>query len=221
MRYGMNFSRQPTLVQFLKSRKIDTVLDVGANTGQFARSLRLSGYAGRIVSFEPTSRVFGLLQSQASSDAGWSVRKEAVGDEAGSLEINIARASELSSLAPFSGRADMFGRATEVIGTESVTVVRLDDVLPELPGENFFLKLDIQGYEKRALEGARKTLKTLAGVQLELPIVHLYDGGWTFGEAINYMDESGFHISQISPTNYIIGDEASATEFDVVFRRSE
>lgn len=58
--------RQAALI---RDRKIDLVLDVGANRGQFATALRDElGYRGRIVSFEPLKDVFPLLQQAAAQD---------------------------------------------------------------------------------------------------------------------------------------------------------
>lgn len=43
------------LVGLLERYQIETVLDVGANEGQFGAALRHSGYHGRLISFEPAS----------------------------------------------------------------------------------------------------------------------------------------------------------------------
>jgi hypothetical protein len=48
--FNDNDYRRP--IHFLRSRNIDLVIDVGANVGQYAESLRKAGYAGWIVSFE-------------------------------------------------------------------------------------------------------------------------------------------------------------------------
>ena len=70
---------------------IDVVLDVGANTGQFAQALRAQGYHGHIVSFEPLSDAHAALVAAADSDPLWDVAERcAIGAQDGWAEINIS-----------------------------------------------------------------------------------------------------------------------------------
>ncbi|HMA11498.1 MAG TPA: hypothetical protein VKO83_06395, partial [Steroidobacteraceae bacterium] len=46
--FGHEISRTPGQADFLRSRLVDLVLDVGANRGQYASGLRRQGYRGRI-----------------------------------------------------------------------------------------------------------------------------------------------------------------------------
>lgn len=57
------------LFDFLDTRSIDVVLDVGANIGQFGQSLRAGGYRGKIVSFEPVKAAFDVLSRRAARTA--------------------------------------------------------------------------------------------------------------------------------------------------------
>src|SRR3981189_2428597 len=67
--------------RLLQCYEIDTVLDIGANSGHFARELREDiGYTHRILSFEPLSQVFKLLSENAKDDAAWDVFNYAIGD---------------------------------------------------------------------------------------------------------------------------------------------
>ena len=74
------------------------MLDVGANSGQFAASLRDAGYQGRIVSFEPLSGAFADLERAAASDPLWSCINLALGEENCTAVINVSANSYSSSL---------------------------------------------------------------------------------------------------------------------------
>jgi SAM-dependent methyltransferase len=94
---GYDISRHgPASSPLVRRRKlldfyaINTVLDVGANTGQFAKQLRNFGFFGKIVSFEPLSSAFELLRQNADSDPKWEVINCALGETNVTKEINVA-----------------------------------------------------------------------------------------------------------------------------------
>ena len=76
-----DYLRQQRLKTILKRYQINTVLDVGANEGQFVEELRQMGYEGKIISFEPVSTVFAQLAQKAQNDPNWDVYNLALGEE--------------------------------------------------------------------------------------------------------------------------------------------
>jgi FkbM family methyltransferase len=210
---------QTSLIEFLASRNIDLVLDVGANAGQFAAKLRWQGYRGHLVSFEPVSAAFDRLRAAAAGDGKWRVRRQAVGEVPGRASINVSVNSEFSSFVEqtsFTKRHHAVRAA--VTHTEEVEVVRLDDVFRELGGSNVFLKIDTQDFERQVLAGATEALKRVKGVQLELPLVHSYVGVWSFSAALAHMADRGYVLSQVSPVCLSAEDPASIAELDCIFR---
>lgn len=66
------------------------------------------------------------------------------------------------------------------VGTEEVTICRLDSVAPEilLPDDVALLKIDVQGFEKQVIAGGAVTVRDQCiGLELELSFEPLYDGG--------------------------------------------
>ena len=120
-------------VKQLGSHGVDVVIDVGANAGQYATDLRTAGYNGRIVSFEPQSGPFSLLEGNASTDPLWDCRHSALGETDGTVTINVAGNAGLSSsvLPMLKSHQDAFPPANYV-GTEEVPIHRLDTVAPEV-----------------------------------------------------------------------------------------
>lgn len=191
------------LANQLKSRRVNTVLDIGANSGQYAGGLRRAGYKDRIVSFEPLPGPFALLERKASKDSHWDCRRCALGEVDGTVSINIAgNAGASSSVLPMLERhRDAFPPANYV-GTEEVPIFRLDSLAPEIlrPADVAFLKIDVQGFEKQVLAGAATTVRERCiGIQLELSFVPLYEGAMLIREALDLVYSLGFTLTGLLP----------------------
>jgi FkbM family methyltransferase len=208
----------PDVVDFLAARQVDLVLDVGANRGQFARQLRRRGYRGRIHSFEPIRSVHAELARLAARDERWTVSHCAVGAARGTAQINVSRNTVYSSLRSQTPMSAEFSARSAVVSREEVRIITLDEI-DTSDASAVFLKIDTQGYEKDVLAGANSCLAKCVGVQLEVPVEHLYNDVWTFAEAIRCMDELGFTPAQFHTVNLLHDDAVSAIEFDGVFRR--
>lgn len=186
--------------RFFEIYKIDTVLDVGANTGQFAFELRNDlDYKNKILSFEPLSTAFKLLQAKAAQDTAWQVFHHALGDVEETREINIAGNSESSSLLPMLASHLKSAPQSQYIGKESISIKTLDGVFPRLCADarNVYLKLDTQGFEKNVLLGAAATLARIDTVQMELSLVPLYSNQVLFNEMHSLMIQRGYTLIAI------------------------
>lgn len=217
-RRGLELSRSPNIATFLEVHKVDLVLDVGANLGQYGSGLRQRGYQGRIWSFEPLKAVFEKLEARSGRDDRWKATRTAVGAAPGVATLNISQLSVFSSLKSVNQNAHAFDERAAVVERQQVPVAALDDLLEGETAQNIFLKIDTQGFEREVLQGASKLLTKLAGIQLEVPIDNLYDDVWSFAECITHMDKIGYTPAQFDVVNVLIEDPASAIEFDCIFR---
>lgn len=215
---GLEVQRSATLANFLATRPIDLVVDAGANLGQFARSIRQKGYRGRIHSFEPIGYVFRALKTMADRDSHWTVTNAALGDKAGTQLMNVFGNHTLSSFLAPKKLLESFDTGVQA-KTEKVNILLLDEVLASDNARHIFLKIDVQGFEKQVLDGARQILSRTTAVYLELPVHHIYEGAWNFKSAIDYLDQLGFEPAQFRTVSTQPNDAASAMEFDCLFKR--
>lgn len=207
---GIDVSRFPgehpthLLVKQLISRDVACVLDVGANDGGYAHDLRRFGYRGGIVSFEPVDAAFQRAAASAARDAGWEVRRCALGPEQGTVTINVAgNAGASSSILPMLPIHEQAAPWSAFVAIEQVEQRRLDDLWQEVvPRQgSVFLKLDVQGYERHVLEGATRVLNEgrILGLQLELSLQPLYLGGWPYLEALHWAADRSYELCQLIP----------------------
>jgi FkbM family methyltransferase len=184
------------VVTTLRWLQVTTVIDVGANIGQYASALRASGYHGRILSCEPLSDAFAHLSKRSASDSEWAVLHTAVGDEPGTTEINVAANSFSSSVLPMADAHRTAAPGSEFVGSQRVGVTTIEDLVREraVDPASTFLKVDTQGYESRVLDGAGSLVGEFPAVQLELSMLPLYEGQELFGDLTTRMEKSGYAL---------------------------
>lgn len=162
--------------------------------------------------------VFDALSKFVAKDQKWIATKAALGAEAGTAKINVYGNHTLASILKATGLLAQYD-SDEAMMVEEVPVRTLDEVLEHDPAKHIFLKADVQGFERQVLEGAPKTLDRAVALYLEIPIGHLYEGSWSFREAINFIDDLGLEPAQFRTVSFQPDDSASAIEFDCLFKR--
>lgn len=187
--------------KILHSQNIDLVLDVGASEGTYPLHLRQCGYKKSIISFEPLSDSFAVLQRQSSRDTLWSCENMAIGDRDGMIEINVSGHKTSSSILPITELHVNAIPSSATVSTEKVKIARLDSLFDKMikSDSKIYLKVDVQGYEKYVLEGAKKVLKQTRVIELELSLLPVYEGGVTFIEMFDYLKRNDFCMVSIEP----------------------
>ncbi|MFN7981397.1 MAG: FkbM family methyltransferase [Vicinamibacterales bacterium] len=184
--------------------RIDCVLDVGANRGQFRAFLRtFVEYRGRIISFEPIPEHVALLRAAAATDPLWDICGFALGAEETRMNLNVMEVDTFSSfLTPDSATVDQFSHENVVDHVQSVDVRRLDAILPKLREryafEHLYLKMDTQGFDLRVIEGAGDELRHIRALQTELALKKLYQNMPGYDEVLPVLTARGFEISSVS-----------------------
>ncbi len=202
----------------LRELRVDVVLDVGANRGQYADRLRRSGYTGRIVSYEPVADLAAELRRRAAGDDRWQVHDHALGEEDGEAEINVVPGT-MSSLLPASEFGKEWSDNLRKSHSDTIRVRRLQDVLDQatdgITDPRVFLKLDTQGFDLQAFRGGGDRVAELLGLQSEVSCVPIYDGMPRMAEQITTYERAGFETTGMFPVSR---DRRTlrVIEFDVV-----
>ena len=189
-----------TIGEILVRARIDLVIDVGANQGQFIRQIRSEGYAGGIAAFEPLKKEVGVIARDHRAPKT-RVYNFALGSTASSAVLRFDPGQ--SCLASLHSPTAAFLEEWKEINRERVTVdvKRLDDVWPELgaEGKRVFLKIDTQGHDFEVLQGAEKSLAHIVGIQTELSMRRLYEGQKMIVDVIEYLRQKDFYLRHLFP----------------------
>ncbi len=200
-RFGLQLKNYPDpdlqrRLKIIHHYGVDTLLDIGAATGEYVEKMRECGYKNRIISFEPLKGSFSQLQKKAARDKAWQIYNYALGSEEGRATINVSGNSDSSSLLNMLPEHVTSEPDSRYVRKEEIKIKRLDNVYADFcgPQNKVMLKIDVQGFEKSVLEGAGECLQSVGVIQLEMSLVPLYEHQPLFTEMIGYLADKGFQL---------------------------
>lgn len=202
--------------------KIDCVLDVGANKGQYRDFIRMEvGFDGPIISFEPVGSTFHTLSERARGDHNWTVKNCALGEHDGDMVINVMGSSSLTSfLKPDQTHLSLENNV--IVDNEIVAIRRLDTLAADftpIPTGNCYLKLDTQGYDLQVCNGGGEFMKHVKALQSEMSVIPIYHGMPNYVESIQHLKSLGYALSNMFPVR--LDNDLQLVEFDCVMVRHE
>ena len=165
--YSLDRSGELWVLRQLKPRPESegslVVFDVGANEGQYAETAyRVLGSSARIYSFEPSPRAFHVLSEKLRGIAPISIFDFGLGDQE---ETAVLFANDAGSMISSLYQRRDYG---DVEGRESCRLRTLDQFCEEQAISRIHhLKLDVEGNELKALNGASGMLRSGAIDQIQ------------------------------------------------------
>jgi FkbM family methyltransferase len=204
--------------RYVLSRDLATVIDVGANRGQFALAVRQWAPQAHIVAFEPLSAPAEIFRRVFSDDKHVSLYQAAIGPESARQKMHVSARDDSSSLLPISSTQTAVFPGTEEVATVEVHVAPLDDFVTaddlQAPA---MLKLDVQGFELAALKGCESLLKCFDWVYCECSFIELYTGQHLAWEVIDWLSVRGFRFAGM--LNPVRDERGHTVQADFLFTR--
>jgi FkbM family methyltransferase len=206
--------------RILQGLGLDTVVDIGANRGQFALCIRRLYPPAQIFSFEPLSNPARVYMLNFGSDPRAQFLQKAIAPMGGSSAMHVSRWDVSSSLLPFAQAQHDNFPFTEESGQETVTTSPLSECLDAASIAGCaLLKIDVQGFELHALEGCGELLTRFRYVYVEVSFVELYVGQALATDVLKYLLNRGFKLMCVANLSY--GRSERPIQADFLFCRSE
>ncbi|HUQ20913.1 MAG TPA: FkbM family methyltransferase [Gemmatimonadaceae bacterium] len=203
----------------MKSIDIATLVDVGANVGQFTLLTVALHPNVKVEAFEPLSAPAAVFRRLFNGNKRINLHQVALGATETTAEMNVARREDSSSLLPITAQQTESFPGTDKVGVENITVVTLSSAVSASAIRSpALLKLDVQGYELEALRGCAEMLPLFKYVYAELSFMEFYEGQAMAHEVIDFLARQGFPIEGIYNTQY--DANGKSIQCDCLFKRS-
>lgn len=170
-----------------------SILDIGANTGQFAAHARVAFPMATIISFEPIEACFVELKRRFAGDENFHAYNCAIG------RSNRQTTFYSNDYAPSSSMLQIADRhVTHYPKTAHTTATTIEEKMFEEVvnlsslSKPCLIKIDVQGYELEVIRNNANMLKLADAVIIETSFEKLYKSQPLFDEVYQFMLKLGF-----------------------------
>jgi FkbM family methyltransferase len=182
--------------KWLQAHQFKTIIDIGANEGQFADKMRILFPHAMIFAFEPLPQVFEKLKSNFIQDKAFEAINLGLGETEGILEF---WENEYSPSSSFLRLTDTHKENFEEARLEQkveVKIDRLDQVFADRELQPpLLIKIDVQGFEDRVIKGGGQTIRKAEMIISEISFTALYKDQPLFSDIFNLLGNLGFYFA--------------------------
>ena len=196
---------------------LGTIVDIGANRGQFSLAARVNAPNANIIAFEPLEKAADLYRQIFRKDSSVIFHQAAIGPQTGKAVMHVTAADDSSSLLPISKNQVMLYPKTNEVRREKVTIGPLSEYIgPEEINPQAMLKLDVQGFELQALIGSENLLDCFSFIYTECSFIELYTGQALANDVIGWLKERDFILRGIYNLDY--DNDGNSVQADFLFK---
>lgn len=204
----------------LRNLPIKTVIDVGANTGQFAKMISGVFPKAHIYCFEPLPEPFTKLNKWAEQyEGGVDVFNMALGQSEGEVEmwahLDHSPSSSLLKTTEINETIYPFTQKQAKVKVKLTTLDKASSQYISSFTSDTLIKLDVQGYEDRVIKGGNETFRKARACILEINLDLLYENQAGFKEILFLLYELGYRYA--GNLNQSYADDGHVIFIDAVF----
>lgn len=191
------------------------VIDIGANNGDVSlHAARLLAGSGYVYSFEPDPWNFKRFMENLSLNNLKNIT---------AYNMGIGNSTGTADLAVIDDRNRGMNRISSFVNEDSpfnpVEIIRLDDfVQQQVSGKIDIVKIDVEGYEMKVLEGAKVTIETHGPILfIELDDSNLKEQGSSAAELIAFLERRNYQTAHAETHESIVSSMSfSLCHFDII-----
>ncbi len=181
--------------KWLTDYNFRTIIDIGANEGQFAHKMRMLFPEAVIISFEPIPQEYEKLKNSFKNDNKFIAFNVGLGDKECTADLWLNEYTPSSSLLKMKKHLNHFLHARNQ-SPINIVLKRLDQLLDSKEIQKpYFVKIDVQGYEEFVINGGKEIIEDAELVIVEVSYDELYEGNVMFDGIYTLMKSMGFNFS--------------------------
>ena len=191
-----------------------TVVDVGANKGQFSLFALEIFPKARVWAFEPLAEPRRKYLSVLENEPRAHIFSTGIGPKSEEAVMHVSNRDDSSSLLPITATQTALFPSTYAVGEECVSIAPLSNFLSEseISGPAL-LKIDVQGYEKEVLKGCSDLLRKFDFVYVECSFIELYQGQALACDVIDILHKNKYKLMGIYNTHFRRNGRAIQADF--------
>ena len=220
--YRAGYNQFVLWLKRLQLGRVNQVVDVGANHGDFAQAASTLFTDAKVLLVEPLPTLHAELERRCQERNGrWSLAKCALGSQSGNATLHVDPQQDATgSLVGFQKEYLEANPTARPAQTYSCPVRTLDELCAEHGIQSIdLLKIDVEGFEFETLKGAATMLRATNALVLELSLVRRGDDPDALVRLMTVLCEAGLRVVELYPSLHSHEAPWLPVEFNVLARR--